>query len=1025
MDADFEGKNQHLYEAVVPEMKGVVGRGSKDWDLNDWRWDGDLFTAKQLNSVPTDCRNRQFLPEIRENVDVSNNLISGEGSRELEKRRRGFGGEGLEMNDDFGSLNLNLGGQVYPIMDGEEKSGKKTKIAPVPTSNRAVCQVEDCRADLSNAKDYHRRHKVCDVHSKASKALVGSVMQRFCQQCSRFHVLQEFDEGKRSCRRRLAGHNKRRRKTHPDTAVVNGGSPNEERGSSYLLMSLLRILSNMHSNGPDHTRNLDGLSRLIGNLTSLAGTFNGRNIASLLEGPQELVKAGTSGAAQNVPNSNPNGAEPSRPDSSIEMTNGLIRQDPPESRLQCATVLANHLTQKCIPSSSVGVGCLKPPLIPQSSNLVPSRGSLPPRPVATETTVGRNRLCNIDLNNVYDDGQDYVENPENSNPPLALGVESRDHSSFVQYESLKSSPPQTSRNSDSTSTQSPSSSSGEGQSRTDRIVFKLFGKDPNDIPHVLRSQVLSWLSNSPTEIESYIRPGCIILTICLRLENSAWDELCYNLGPSLRKLLAASNDSLWRTGWIYTRVQHSVAILYNGQLVLDVPSRLGSPQNCQILCIKPLAVSANEDVKFTVKGLSLFLSSARLLCALEGKYLVEDMCYDLIDGADAAIGHHELQTLSFSCHIPNMTGRGFIEVEDNSLSSCSFPFIVAEQEICSEICSLETIIEAAETADDIQIKAKLMEEKTRAMNFVQEMGWLLHRIRIKFRLGPMTPVQDRFHLNRYTWLVGFSMDHDWCAVMKKLLDTIFEGEVDTGEHISAELALLNMGLLHKAVKRNCRPMVELLLNFVPVKASDGGDSKEMQVNKVPDGFLFRPDTVGPAGLTPLHVAASMNGYETVLDALTDDPGMVGIEAWKSAKDNTGLTPNDYASLRGHYSYIQLVQRKTSKSSQTQHVLDIPGTLVDGNTMKQSDGHKSSKVLSLHTEKIATAAIPNHCGICQQKLAYGSVGGMRRALVYRPAMLSMVAIAAVCVCVALLFKSSPRVSYVFQPFSWESLDYGSI
>lgn len=61
----------------------------------------------------------------------------------------------------------------------------------------------------------------------------------------RFHVLQEFDEGKRSCRRRLAGHNKRRRKTHPDN-VVNGGSLNDERSSSYLLISLLRILSNMH-----------------------------------------------------------------------------------------------------------------------------------------------------------------------------------------------------------------------------------------------------------------------------------------------------------------------------------------------------------------------------------------------------------------------------------------------------------------------------------------------------------------------------------------------------------------------------------------------------------------------------------------------------------------------------------------------------------------------------------------------------------------------------------------------------------
>ncbi|TQD93951.1 hypothetical protein C1H46_020455 [Malus baccata] len=108
--------------------------------------------------------------------------------------------------------------------------------------------------DLSNAKDYHRRHKVCDVHSKATKALVGNVMQRFCQQCSRgltlmdrFHALRELDEVKRSCCTGLAGHNRRRRKMHPDTAV-NGGSLNNESGSSYPLISLPRILSNSFAN---------------------------------------------------------------------------------------------------------------------------------------------------------------------------------------------------------------------------------------------------------------------------------------------------------------------------------------------------------------------------------------------------------------------------------------------------------------------------------------------------------------------------------------------------------------------------------------------------------------------------------------------------------------------------------------------------------------------------------------------------------------------------------------------------------
>jgi len=34
----------------------------------------------------------------------------------------------------------------------------------------------------------------------------------------RFHDLAEFDESKRSCRRRLAGHNERRRKSNPEAA---------------------------------------------------------------------------------------------------------------------------------------------------------------------------------------------------------------------------------------------------------------------------------------------------------------------------------------------------------------------------------------------------------------------------------------------------------------------------------------------------------------------------------------------------------------------------------------------------------------------------------------------------------------------------------------------------------------------------------------------------------------------------------------------------------------------------------------
>ncbi|XP_022878232.1 squamosa promoter-binding-like protein 12 isoform X2 [Olea europaea var. sylvestris] len=97
---------------------------------------------------------------------------------------------------------------------------KKTKlsgqIVPIP-----YCQVEGCDIDLSAAKEYHRKHKVCDGHSKSPRVIVGGLEHRFCQQCSRFHSLSEFDEKKRSCRRRLSDHNARRRKPQRQTIEFN------------------------------------------------------------------------------------------------------------------------------------------------------------------------------------------------------------------------------------------------------------------------------------------------------------------------------------------------------------------------------------------------------------------------------------------------------------------------------------------------------------------------------------------------------------------------------------------------------------------------------------------------------------------------------------------------------------------------------------------------------------------------------------------------------------------------------------
>ncbi|XP_059289449.1 squamosa promoter-binding-like protein 1 [Lycium ferocissimum] len=998
MEAKFGGKIHQFYGPVVPDL-GAGGKKAMEWDLNDWKWDGDLFTAAPLSSVPSDCRSRQLFPIGSDIPGVSNSsdemaLGYDKGRKELEKRRRGVVSE---SDDEAPSLNLKLGGQLYPIIESEEekwegKSGKKTKVAG-PSSYHSVCQADDCQVDLSNAKDYHRRHKVCDVHSKAAKALVGNVMQRFCQQCSRFHVLQEFDEGKRSCRRRLAGHNKRRRKTHPEN-VANGASVSDEQGSSYLLISLLRILANIHSNNSDQTKDQELLSHLLRNLASLPTATNEKNVPGLSSSSPDLRKAGTSG--------------------------GNCIKDSPQPAGQSLSIPAQEVREKRVGMSSADCGIPQNHSVSQPDSFCCIKESIPSNANVSTASLAGTKLNNIDLNNSYDDSQDGIGKLYKPDATANLGNGYPGSPLWLSQEPHKSSPTRISGNSGSTSTLSPSNSSGEAQSRTDRIVFKLFGKDPSDFPTTLRKQILDWLAHSPTDIESYIRPGCIILTMYLRMDKSLWEELYCDLSSSLTKLLDASADSFWKTGWIYTRVQHRVAFIFNGQVVLDTPLPVKSHRSCRLSIIKPLAASFSKEVQFLVKGFNLSQPTTRLLCALEGKYLVHGSCTDMMGGVDSYIEHEEMQSLSFPCLMPNIAGRGFIEVEDHGLCSSFFPFIVAEEDVCSEIRTLESIIEVAETADGFLGGAE-EQAKDQALDFIHEMGWLLHRSHLNIRLGPGSDL-NLIPFGRFKWLIEFSTDRAWCAVVKKLLDIFFNGIVDVGEHSSLDIALREVAVLHRAVRGNSRPMVEMLLRYCPHGVLDKSGVEKQQGH---GGYLFIPDSVGPGGLTPLHIVACLDGYESLLEALIDDPGQVGMEAWKNACDSTGLTPNDYASLRGHYSYIHIVQKKINEKSGSGHVVvNIPGTLLSSSfKQKLGDNNKSVNVGSLQTEKSLRKPVQRHCRQCEGKFYNGNMGTTKVAI-YRPAMLSMVAIAAICVCVALLFKSSPEVLYVFKPFRWEQLKYGS-
>ncbi|KAF7837176.1 squamosa promoter-binding-like protein 7 isoform X2 [Senna tora] len=97
-------------------------------------------------------------------------------------------------------------------LEEEGLPGKKRARTVRASAGIARCQVPGCEADISELKGYHRRHRVCLRCANASTVMLDGEAKRYCQQCGKFHILSDFDEGKRSCRRKLERHNRRRRK---------------------------------------------------------------------------------------------------------------------------------------------------------------------------------------------------------------------------------------------------------------------------------------------------------------------------------------------------------------------------------------------------------------------------------------------------------------------------------------------------------------------------------------------------------------------------------------------------------------------------------------------------------------------------------------------------------------------------------------------------------------------------------------------------------------------------------------------
>ncbi|PIA26307.1 hypothetical protein AQUCO_09500046v1 [Aquilegia coerulea] len=552
--------------------------------------------------------------------------------------------------------------------------------------------------------------------------------------------------------------------------------------------------------------------------------------------------------------------------------------------------------------------------------------------------------------------------------------------------------------SSSGSDHSPSSSNSDFQNRTGRIIFKLFDKDPSDLPATLKTQIYNWLSKSPSDMESFIRPGCVVLSIFIAMPVTTWAQLQKDLMRCVQSLVQDAVSDFWRNGDFLVQMDRQLASHRSGNIRICKAWRtLSTPE---LLSVSPLAIVSGQDTSLVLRGRKLTVPGTKICCTYMGKY----MSKKVLGSADTVYEDTSIQSFDFLCGSPCVQGRCFIEVE-NGFKGNSFPIIIADANICGELRLLESELDNGARADDIVLEDEIQhfrrtKSREDALHYLNELGWLFQRKSLSRSYGL------HFSLTRFRFLLLFSVERDWCALVKTLLDIFVESNAG-GDGLSKESrdTLDGSHLLSRAVKRKCINMINLLIQYT--HACQAGSLR----------YLFPPNKAGHDGITPLHLAACTRDAEHVVDALTNGAKEFGLACWTSQGDANGRSPYVYALMRNNHCYNKLVARKLADLECGQVSVSV------GDSISLND----SVILTEHADRTTSQSLqrPQSCTRCSFVMTrhYYKMPGTRGS-VYRPYVHSMLTIAAVCVCVCLFLRGSPDIGHV-APFKWENVHFGTI
>ncbi|XP_010524774.1 PREDICTED: squamosa promoter-binding-like protein 7 isoform X2 [Tarenaya hassleriana] len=414
----------------------------------------------------------------------------------------------------------------------------------------ARCQVPGCEADISELKGYHRRHRVCLRCANASSVVLDGESKRYCQQCGKFHVLSDFDEGKRSCRRKLERHNNRRKRKPVDNG---GGSKKQQQANMQNENSVIDV-----DDGKDNICSINQIAEQEASLDFEDQHFSAQGAVPVVQSinTDSFVSFADQGGAQTVEGKN----------------------------------------EKKIEHS-------------------PSYG---------------------DNRSAY-----------------------------------------------------------SSECPTGRISFKLYDWNPAEFPRRLRHQIFQWLSTMPVELESYIRPGCTILTVFIAMPEVMWAKLSKDPVAYLDEFILKPGKMLFGRGSMTVYLNNMIfGLMRGGNSVKSVNVKIQAPR---LQFVYPTCFEAGKPIELVICGRNLLQPKFRFLVSFCGKYLPYN--YSVIsppnqDGKSSPCCCNKLYKINVVNSDPNLFGPAFVEVENESGLSNFIPLIIGDEAICSEMKLIEQKLNA-------------------------------------------------------------------------------------------------------------------------------------------------------------------------------------------------------------------------------------------------------------------------------------------------------------------------------------------